>query len=316
MSIVVNNWRMDSSLNALIHCETGETRRLGEYHFILLETLAKNADSVLSRSYLMAEVWKNRIVGGNSLPTAIHALRVAIDDDGKQQEIIKTIPKKGYLFNKDYLTIEYSSEAAEHVVLSENKNKENLTTTDFTAAEATAPWPLTADEAADQQLPSTAVVPPPAEPSRRRNTLFIGAGIAVIALFLLSLIYYFQAPTTPVSPDSPRLVKETFDHADNMEIYHLYTSTTNKKSTSLLAQHISPAIARINELLKARNAKLTLYYKFALNKFTLDMVLDNQCDSKWQLALNFENWQNKDNETNTVMYQEVEKMLNEMPECN
>ncbi|MEG7482192.1 transcriptional regulator, partial [Citrobacter freundii] len=28
MSIVVNNWRMDSSLNALINCETGETRRL------------------------------------------------------------------------------------------------------------------------------------------------------------------------------------------------------------------------------------------------------------------------------------------------
>ena len=104
MSIVVNHWRMDSSLNALIHCETGETRRLGEYHFILLETLAKNADTVLARSFLMTEVWKNRIVGGNSLPTAIHALRVAIDDDGKQQEIIKTIPKKGYLFNKNYLT--------------------------------------------------------------------------------------------------------------------------------------------------------------------------------------------------------------------
>lgn len=91
MSIIINNWRMDPSLNALIHCETGETRRLGEYHFILLETLAKNADVVLSRSYLCAEVWKNRIVGGNSLPTAIHALRVAIDDDGKQQNIIKTI---------------------------------------------------------------------------------------------------------------------------------------------------------------------------------------------------------------------------------
>ncbi|MCN4868186.1 transcriptional regulator, partial [Escherichia coli] len=33
MSIIINNWRMDPSLNALIHCETGETRRLGEYHF-------------------------------------------------------------------------------------------------------------------------------------------------------------------------------------------------------------------------------------------------------------------------------------------
>ena len=111
MSIIINNWRMDPSLNALIHCETGETRRLGEYHFILLETLAKNADVVLSRSYLCAEVWKNRIVGGNSLPTAIHALRVAIDDDGKQQNIIKTIPKKGYLCNKEYVSLPESSPA-------------------------------------------------------------------------------------------------------------------------------------------------------------------------------------------------------------
>ncbi|EPQ0974787.1 winged helix-turn-helix domain-containing protein, partial [Citrobacter farmeri] len=112
MSIVINKWRMDPSLSALIHCETGETRRLGEYHYLLLETLAKNADTVLSRSYLMTEVWKNRVVGSNSLPTAIHALRVAIDDDGKQQEIIKTVPKKGYLFNKSYLsTIDFSDEA-------------------------------------------------------------------------------------------------------------------------------------------------------------------------------------------------------------
>ncbi len=41
MSIIINNWRMDPSLNALIHCETGETRRLGEYHFILLEKISK-----------------------------------------------------------------------------------------------------------------------------------------------------------------------------------------------------------------------------------------------------------------------------------
>ncbi|WP_440252906.1 hypothetical protein [Escherichia coli] len=49
MSIIINNWRMDPSLNALIHCETGETRRLGEYHFILLETLGKVR---ISRSFL------------------------------------------------------------------------------------------------------------------------------------------------------------------------------------------------------------------------------------------------------------------------
>ena len=141
MSIVVNNWRMDSSLNALIHCETGEIRRLGEYHFILLETLAKNADVVLSRSFLMTAVWKNRIVGGNSLPTAVHALRVAIDDDGKQQEIIKTIPKKGYLFNKNYLT----------EIIDPNENKADDSAVEVTEENAEVAETL----ASEERLPST-----------------------------------------------------------------------------------------------------------------------------------------------------------------
>lgn len=41
----------------------------------------------------------------NSLPTVIHSLRLALDNDGRLQEIIKTIPKKGYLLNKYFLAI-------------------------------------------------------------------------------------------------------------------------------------------------------------------------------------------------------------------
>ncbi|TYS02435.1 CadC family transcriptional regulator, partial [Citrobacter freundii] len=47
----------------------------------------------------------------------------------------------------------------------------------------------------------------------------------------------------------------------------------------------------------------------------LDIVLSNQCNDSWQLALNFSSWLNKDNEMNSVLIKEVEKMLNEMPKC-
>ncbi|MNI97681.1 hypothetical protein D3C73_1563730 [compost metagenome] len=60
---------------------------------------------------------------------------------------------------------------------------------------------------------------------------------------------------------------------------------------------------------------MELYYRVSLNKFVLDIVLSNQCNDSWQLALSFERWQNKDNEMNNVMYKEVEKVLNEMPKC-
>lgn len=315
MSIVVNNWRMDPSLNALIHCETGEARRLGEYHFLLLETLAKNADNVLSRTYLMAEVWKNRIVGGNSLPTAIHALRVAIDDDGKQQEIIRTIPKKGYLFNKQYLTIEYVDAPHENPVLPEEKDEVAPVATPLASAEDTQRPALAENKVTGEQASSVEERSPTVRKTRHRNVAFVLAGVVGIALLLLSVMNPFQAPTTLSAPDAPLLVKETLANTSNIEIFHLYTSTPNKKAVSLLAQHTSPAMQRINALLLARNAKLTLYYKFSLSKFTLDMVTENPCSNNRQLTLNFENWQNKDNEMNSVMYQEVEKMLNEMPEC-
>ncbi|HHE6158353.1 winged helix-turn-helix domain-containing protein [Citrobacter freundii] len=316
MSIIVNNWRMDPSLNALIHCETGETRRLGEYHFILLETLAKNADSVLSRSYLMSEVWKSRIVGGNSLPTAIHALRVAIDDDGKQQEIIKTIPKKGYLFNKSYLTtlsdqtlINDETEVAEESILS-----------------PACRTPEEDNEAGHEQLEnhdkSLLINESPEKKEKENITLrhpyravFITLPVIAITLFLFIFMYYFEAPFATKPVDVPQLIKENTDNASQISVYHLYDTDTKNKTTSFFSQHLLPGMQHINPLLISHNMTMNVYYRESLSKFVLDIVLSNQCNDSWQLVLNFDNWQNKDNEMNAIMFKEVEKMLNEIPKC-
>lgn len=315
MSIVVNNWRMDSSLNALIHCETGEIRRLGEYHFILLETLAKNADVVLSRSFLMTAVWKNRIVGGNSLPTAVHALRVAIDDDGKQQEIIKTIPKKGYLFNKLYLT----------EIIAPNENKVDDSASEVTEENAEVVEIL----ASEEQLPSTTTEKITLnnsslhEASKKKlatkhhpyRAVLITLPVIVVALSLFALISYFKAPSATKTEETPQLVKETLENANRITVYQLYDPGENKKSLSLVSKHILPGIEQINQLLVAHSASMTLYYRVSLNKLALDIVMSNQCNDSWQLALSFDNWLNKDNEMNGILIKEVEKMLNEMPKC-
>jgi len=315
MSIVVNNWRMDSSLNALIHCETGEIRRLGEYHFILLETLAKNADVVLSRSFLMTAVWKNRIVGGNSLPTAVHALRVAIDDDGKQQEIIKTIPKKGYLFNKLYLT----------EIIAPNENKVDDSASEVTEENAEVVETL----ASEEQLPSTTTEKTSLnnsslhEVSKKKlatkhhpyRAVLITLPVIVVALSLFALISYFKAPSATKTEETPQLVKETLENANRITVYQLYDPGENKKSLSLVSKHILPGIEQINQLLVAHSASMTLYYRVSLNKLALDIVMSNQCNDSWQLALSFDNWLNKDNEMNGILIKEVEKMLNEMPKC-
>ena len=315
MSIVVNNWRMDSSLNALIHCETGEIRRLGEYHFILLETLAKNADVVLSRSYLMSAVWKNRIVGGNSLPTAVHALRVAIDDDGKQQEIIKTIPKKGYLFNKNYLTetIDLNEAVADDSTIDEVEKRteiiESPALDEMRSSTNHGEIPLLNSQLSSRNQRKTAI--------RRHpyRAVLITLPVIVIALSLFILISYFKAPSVTKMEEAPQLVKETLENANHVTVYQLYDPGENKKSSSLVSMHILPGIEQLNPLLVSHNASMTLYYRVSLNKLALDIVLSNQCNDKWQLALSFDNWLNKDNEMNGILIKEVEKMLNEMPKC-
>ncbi|MEL0568614.1 transcriptional regulator [Citrobacter werkmanii] len=315
MSIVVNNWRMDSSLNALIHCETGEIRRLGEYHFILLETLAKNADVVLSRSYLMSAVWKNRIVGGNSLPTAVHALRVAIDDDGKQQEIIKTIPKKGYLFNKNYLTetIDLNEAVADDSTIDEVEKRteiiESPALDEMRSSTNHGEIPLLNSQLSSRNQRKTAI--------RRHpyRAVLITLPVIVIALSLFILISYFKAPSVTKMEEAPQLVKETLENANHVTVYQLYDPGENKKSSSLVSTHILPGIEQLNPLLVSHNASMTLYYRVSLNKLALDIVLSNQCNDKWQLALSFDNWLNKDNEMNGLLIKEVEKMLNEMPKC-
>ncbi|SFN34984.1 DNA-binding winged helix-turn-helix (wHTH) domain-containing protein [Izhakiella capsodis] len=98
----INNWLLDGDSSSLIHKESHEQRRLGEFQFRLLQVLADNAGKILSRDELNAKVWEKRVIGNNSLPNAVHALRVALDDNSKQKFIIKTIPKKGYMLEAEY----------------------------------------------------------------------------------------------------------------------------------------------------------------------------------------------------------------------
>ena len=282
MNIIVNNWRMDPSQNALIHRETGEMRRLGEYHFLLLETLTKNVDEVLSRSYLCAEVWKNRIVGGNSLPTAIHALRAAIDDDGKHQNIIKTVPKKGYLCSKEY------------VLLTEDVLP-NETETAKPAAEA----PLS--EVTPDVSPGT---PVQRTSFRTKNLLSL----------VLSLVLAISGATFFVynrSDDTPQLIKESVNNP-RIKIYHL--SASGKKSTTpTLASVLAPSQQKLATLLSAHDVTMTMYYRYVHNRLESDLVLRNQCDDSWQLTFNMENWQNSD--ITSAMHQSLEKLLNTVQKC-
>lgn len=66
--------------------------------FDVLVYLVQNSDRVVSRDNLISAIWNERIVSESTLTSRINAARKAIGDNGLDQRLIRTIPRKGFLF--------------------------------------------------------------------------------------------------------------------------------------------------------------------------------------------------------------------------
>jgi DNA-binding winged helix-turn-helix (wHTH) protein/predicted ATPase len=66
--------------------------------FDLLEYLVTNRDRVVSKDDILQAVWGGRIVSESALTTRINAIRTAVGDNGDQQRLIRTLPRKGIRF--------------------------------------------------------------------------------------------------------------------------------------------------------------------------------------------------------------------------
>ncbi len=66
--------------------------------FDLIEFLIRARDRVVSRDEVFAAVWQGRIVSEATLSSRINAARVAIGDNGDEQRLIRTFPRKGLRF--------------------------------------------------------------------------------------------------------------------------------------------------------------------------------------------------------------------------
>jgi len=97
--------RFDRALFQLVltHDEHEETLDLGFSGSRVLERLLQVPGEVVSREELMTYAWEGRVVGQGSLNQQIYTLRQALFDAGNQ--IIQTLPRRGYLFNPQYLKV-------------------------------------------------------------------------------------------------------------------------------------------------------------------------------------------------------------------
>lgn len=293
MHMLINKWRLDPSLNALIHTETGEIQRLGEFHYILLETLVNHAGEVLSRNFLINEVWKNRVVGNNSLPTAIYALRAALGDDGRLQEIIKTVPKKGYVFNRDFITWPDETVPAEAV------------------------------NEADNPAPSPDLSHPPPLKSLRSAIKFkkviIFSIVIITLIYLLIKNYLHDARSNqsmlPLSKGSELFLNdETIKDYSRIKVYHLHAGN-NPGHAAQLNAHMPDALHAINLKLEAQKLSAVFYYSESVAKLSISLLIQDSCHNQYQLILGIQNWQSNIQNLNSVVYQAAEKTINEIPAC-
>ena len=63
--------------------------------FDLLRVLAENAGRLVSRDHLIETVWQGRIVSEATISARINAARSAVGDSGKEQAVIRTVPRRG-----------------------------------------------------------------------------------------------------------------------------------------------------------------------------------------------------------------------------
>jgi adenylate cyclase len=84
--------------------------------FDLLSYLVKNHERVVSNDDLIASIWDGRIVSEATLTSRVYAARKAIGDSGRDQKLIRTIPRKGHRFVGEVQTQSIGQESAAKTV--------------------------------------------------------------------------------------------------------------------------------------------------------------------------------------------------------
>lgn len=297
--IIINNWKMDASRCTLAHQGTGETLRLGEFHFLLLEILITYPDTVLSREFLIAEVWKNRVVGSNSLPTAIHALRLALGDDSKQKEIIQTIPKKGYFLNSEFISYDEETPLSDSAL----NNAEPLT-------REPQPGNNTETDVVSHILAS----PVKSKKFWRRGILALLLA-AIIIMATLGTLLWTSSRQAINHPEETQLKYIQFSDVTHLKIGYLYAPDTDATGSSSIEKNWYPIAINLNKIMAESNASMKIYAYPSMNKLSLDFTITNRCHRTWQVMLTVDNWQHDMEKLNSVIIKHTRRTLHEMPAC-
>lgn len=319
----VNGWLIDHESGSIIHKETNEVKRLGEYQLKLLETLVEHAGVILTREKLTNLVWEKRVIGHNSLPNAIHALRAALEDDGKTQRVIKTIPKRGYLLEKEFC--EYEEQTPE------DRSKISTAEIELSPDEI---HPVEKDQWSDSEqythnstetktfANTPAIVNPvPLKTGfNRKYPLYIGMFVLVLIAFAIGV--FFINPEVPASTQASNfqdlsINKEPNQPYEHVNIYHISADRPDTANQDIYSvpERLKESLNKISKLMGDKNASIDVYYQATDAILHYTFSIKTRCEHE-ELSMNIFHWRINNERLNNLIYQETERKLNELATCN
>lgn len=302
---IINHWLLDIASASLIHKESGEQRRLGEYQLKLLVVLIQHAGQILSREELNQLVWERRVIGNNSLPNAIHALRVALEDDGRQQRIIKTVPKKGYILESEFC--QFQPRINDDI--DEIEEPRDVQLLRF------SPPPIVVQPVIENEetvVADSENAAPTITPKKTEDANWFKPFLAILAVLIaLAVMVYHSA-----SLQKPRFVVHPIEGLEQIRVLQL-TNTPRDISTAQLdmSRLLGTSLRELETPLKQRQVRMDIYYSAAGPTLNLTLNLQSQCAHQ-QLAMTIFNASDSPAELGELMKVETERKLHEMATCN
>lgn len=304
----VNNWLIDISSGSVLHLQTGERKRLGEYQLKLLDILTQDAGKIFTREELTQLVWERRVIGNNSLPNAIHALRTALEDDGKKQKIIKTIPRKGYQLEPHYCCIVEQEENDVHA-----PHKGMLPDEDIPTAIPTALSLATEeDKPVVPDIIAYSDLTPPVTP--KRKLAFWGIGLLVLILTVASSVLATRWYLGQNSNDLLVAREIQPDAYSNIEIYSVEMPDDPSYMSDNLYIRLKDTMYVLNQQIKMQSVTMNVYFRSINNLLNYSFSLTSSCDKK-QLSMTIHHWRIDAAQLNNLILRETRRKLNEMATC-
>lgn len=288
----VNNWVIVPASGAIHHVVTGEERRLGTHPLRLLAVLQQHPGEILSHEALTAQVWEDRAVSSHSLPNAIHTLRTALADNGKQQRIIRTIPKQGYVLEAKYCRPLVSG-----------------------------PPPDSRPAAPEIDIPPQET--PPAAPAlpapTRQQTPVAAQPFPYIKALLIMLIFIFStlcsgylALTCNNKIVAKEVAKNIYSH---LRIFALLAPGERMKEPTAIYDRLKESYTRLNQQAKQKALRIAIYYRSQNQTLNYTFRIHTPCEQR-VLVMQIDHWRSDTALLNKLIMSETRRKMDEMALCH